>query len=103
MSKYRHSVTLQNPSIDTEDPNVQTWTTFGTRFVEIDETQGGELWRAQQLNPDVTTRITMRYDSGLDALTNASRVLWGDREYNVVSVINTKQQNKEVVLACKRN
>ena len=56
------------------------------------------MQQAQQMQADVTHRVRFRYVAGVTA---KMRVLYGARIFNVLSVINPEERNREIVLMCK--
>lgn len=59
------------------------WATSSTLYAEILPLAGSELWSAQQVIPQATHRVTMRY---LSTVTPKMRLLFGSRELNIESV-----------------
>jgi len=70
-------------------------------WAEIKPLSGVELVRAQQLVAETTHQITIRYQSALAGLKPSSRVLFGDRTFDVRAVLNTDERNVELVMLAR--
>lgn len=68
--RMRHKVILQQPAISREssygDPS-ETWTTVTSAWAEVEPLSGSELFRARQVQSDVTHRVSMRHRHGVAA------------------------------------
>jgi SPP1 family predicted phage head-tail adaptor len=85
---YRHHVQLQKPVLGAKDSKGQpsvTWVTQALRYCDIQGIAGQEKWQGQQVQPDVTHGILMRYFAGLNS---AWRILWGTRTFYLTYAIN---------------
>jgi SPP1 family predicted phage head-tail adaptor len=100
--KLRHRIKIQEA---TETYNgvgepVTTWTDYKIVWAEIRPMQGREYWASQQVNPEVTHRVTIRY---LDGVTTEMRINFSDRIFAIDSILNTDEKNVELVVLCKEN
>lgn len=103
--KLRQSVTIQSRTNDDQDSVGQPqdpWRGVVTVRAAIEPLNGREYFSAQQVVSDVTTRITIRYRPGI---TTANRVVahFGndDVNYDILDVIDTEMQHREIQLMCK--
>lgn len=102
--ELRHRVTIQYlPPEDqrARDPFgsvIEEWIDYATVWAAVEPLSGREYFSAQQMNAEVTTNIRIRYLSGV---TPSMRVKWGERLYNIQSVINVRERNRELHLMCK--
>lgn len=96
--KLSDRIEIQSREIsqDTFGDGLQVWSTVATRWGSIEQVSGREVWQANQLNPDVNVKITLRYYSGL---TPRHRLVNGDRTFNIDSVIDI--DGREHVCFCK--
>lgn len=76
----------------------QDWSTVFSCFARVEPLQGSELFQAQQINSKLTTKITIRYRSGINA---SQRVVYGDRYFNVVSIVDKDMRHRELILMCE--
>ncbi len=76
----------------------ETWTNFKTVYAGLDPLQGKAYFEANRQNTDVTIRIYIRYLAGI---TPDMRVKFGDRIFEIISIINIGERNKEMHLMCK--
>lgn len=68
------------------------------RWAFIEPLEGSELINAQQMQSDVTHRVSMRYSP---EITSRMKLQYGDRTLEVVVPLNIDERNKETVLMCK--
>ena len=98
--KLRHKIEIQS-NIDTRDEfgaiSGQTWTPFCYAWAAIEPLSGKEYFAAAQTQSTVSHKITMRYRSGIRTFF---RISWNSRIFNILSVLNTKEENRELVLYC---
>jgi SPP1 family predicted phage head-tail adaptor len=91
----KHRITIQE-AVETQGADgsvVQTWETFKRCRAAMEPLSGNEFFAAQATQANVTGRIWVRYLDG-KGVTPKMRVLWGDRVYEISSVINYKERNK---------
>ena len=98
--KLRHRIEIQQ-STDTRDGfgavSGQTWNLFCYAWASIEPLSGREYFAAAQTQSEVSHKITMRYKAGIKTYF---RVTWNDRIFNILSVINTREENRELILYC---
>jgi SPP1 family predicted phage head-tail adaptor len=70
-------------------PN-ETWNDEITARAYIEPLSGRELFAAQQVNAETTTRITIRYRTGLN---QAMRIVFGDIVYNIHSMLDLEMRH----------
>jgi SPP1 family predicted phage head-tail adaptor len=78
--------------------DVNLWPTFLTVWASVEPINGKEFFAAEQVNASVSTRIRIRYLTGVKP---AMAVLYGTRIYNIISVIDYQEQHKEMQLMCE--
>ena len=85
------------------DAAVGQYTTLARRWASVTPLRGRELALFQQTHADVSHRILMRYDSTISTLTPKDRASLGSRNFDILSVINKREANREIELMCKEN
>lgn len=98
--KYRHRVTIQQPTAGTADDygeQTDAWSRVKKVWAEVRDLAGGEAFRADQVQPEVTTAVRMRHWSGMAA---KYRFLFGTRTLYPVNVIQDPR-GKETICLCK--
>lgn len=97
--KLRHRITIQQPTNTAGSMGqvTTTWSDLATVWASVEPLSGSERWRAQQVQPGVSHKVTLRYLAGV---TPAMRVQHGTRYLNIDSVLNTEERNVELVLNC---
>ena len=98
--QLRHKVIIQEntPSRDDYGAEAESWSNFATVWAAIEPIRGREFWESQQINAEVTARITIRYLSGV---TPKMRVKYGTRIFDIISVINPEERNRDLQLMVK--
>jgi SPP1 family predicted phage head-tail adaptor len=100
IGKLRHRVRLQEYVIskDSFGAEVENWSDTATVWASIEPLSGREYFAAQQINAEVSTKITIRYRAGVKP---TMRILFGGRIFEILSVINTEEKNRELILMCR--
>lgn len=96
----RKRVTLQSRTVtrDAMGGDVVTWNNQGDVWAAIEPLVGRELFAAQQVRPELTTRIRIRYRSDV---TSEWRVKFGTRIFAIVGPpVDAKMNNDELHLNC---
>jgi SPP1 family predicted phage head-tail adaptor len=77
-----------------------TWETFATAWASIEPLIGREYFAQQREQATVSHKIRMRHQPGI---THKMRVAWGSRIFEIESVLNVGERNREIVLMCSEN
>jgi len=75
-----------------------TWTTLCTIWCAIEPTTGSERYLQQERISETTARFKIRYRSDIDT---TKRIKYGNRYFDIISVINRDEANKELILMAK--
>ena len=75
-----------------------TWSTAATRWGAIIPLSGRELEDARQVEGRTSTRIVMRYYSGL---TSEYRLTHGGRTFEILSVLNLNEADRTSSCLCE--
>lgn len=97
----RHRLTLETPNTTADSFGEETeapYTTLATVWGSIEPLSGNERLRMQQVQAEVTHRVRIRYRSGV---TPELRVKFGTRYFNILSVTNWEERNRELEIMCK--
>lgn len=100
IGKLRHRAILQRKEITQDElkQQTETWVDFAYIWAAIQPLAGREYFSARQENAEVTTRITIRY---LKDVKPDMRVMFNEKVYEILSVINQDERNISLVLMCK--
>ena len=101
IGKLRHRVQLQHltqSSQDTYGEPTDTWTKYSDCWASVEPMRGRELEIAQQVNAEVTIKVTIRYNS---AVLMTDRIVKGSRNLEIVSIVNPEERNEKMILMCK--
>ncbi len=102
--KLRHRITIQqlvagSPQQNAVgEPNV-AWTDYLTVWASVDPVTGNEPFLAQQHLARVTSKIRLRYRSGI---TSTMRVRFNSVSYDIKAVLNWEERNTELLLLCEQ-
>ncbi len=75
----------------------QTLTEVKTVWASVEPTRGREYQEAQRVRPELTYKITTRYHKGI---TPDLFIRFGERYFNIVSVINVRERNEMLEMVC---
>lgn len=93
----RHKVLLQSMTDgkDTDGAPSETPTALASVWAAIRPVNANEVFRAAHFEGDVTHIITIRYRSDV---TPKTRILYGTRVFDIRSVLNVEERNRELEL-----
>lgn len=97
---YRHKITIKqrNSTKNLYGEPIDTWTSVAAVWAGAEPLIGKEYYDAKQNQSDVEIKFRMHYFSGVDA---GMRVEYNGKEYDILSVIDYKELNRELILMCK--
>lgn len=75
------------------------WTTVTTVWGSVEPLLGREYFSAEMVSSQVEIKFRCWYFAGL---TNTMRVTYAGSEYDILSVINVKSQNREWLIYAKK-
>ena len=94
----RVTVERLTEGVDEIGQSITTWAPVLSAWAAVEPLTGREYIAAAAVQSEVSTRVRMRYRPGI---TTADRVTHEGRLYNVVSVIDYRSANRELVLMCR--
>jgi SPP1 family predicted phage head-tail adaptor len=102
IGKLRHRITIERvtETRDTDGSVIETWSTYVTVQASIEPISGREYFAAQSTQADATHRISLRYLSGI---VPKMRVKFGSRIFDILSIINVDERNRELQLMCRES
>lgn len=68
-----------------------------TVWASVEPTRGREYQEAQRVRPELTYKITTRYHKGI---TPDMFIKFKDRFFNIISIINVREQNAMLEIVC---
>jgi SPP1 family predicted phage head-tail adaptor len=92
-AKLKKRLTIQNIVYvaDGQGGFTQTWADSATVWASLDPYKGWERFQANQTATPITHKIEMRYTP---LLTTASRLVYGDRVFEVKEALNRNEDNR---------
>ncbi len=76
----------------------ETWATFKKVFAEVSPTRGQEYFSSRQINTKNNVSFRFNYFSGI---TTKMRVSYDGKVYDIQSIININERNREIELMCE--
>lgn len=98
--EFRHIITFQVPDDNKNDYGEDNgqWKDILTTRAAIYPVSGKEFYAAETVNSEITHKINMRYMRGLKP---SMRIKFGDRYFNIISIINFQEKNVLIQIMCK--
>lgn len=98
----RVTIQANTPTQDTFGEEVDSWAaiTGGQRWAAIEPLRGRERFDAQQVNPTVSHKVTIRF---LSTVEPAMRVLFGTRKLQIDAVVDPQERGEMMELYCTEN
>lgn len=94
----RATILRQTDEKDEYNQPLDIWIPVATLWAGIEPLQGQDRYGAKQENAEVTTRIRIRFRTGID---RTMKVKYGDVEFEILYIIHPKFAKKELQLMCK--
>lgn len=96
----RHRITIQSKSVSQDsygEPD-ETWSTYVNAWASVEPLRGREFMDGMAQGQEVTHRIRMRQRDGV---TPEMRVSFDSRVFQIESVINVLEKDREMILMCQ--
>ena len=102
IGKLRHRIAIEQVAEiqDSDGSVIETWSAFADVQASIEPISGREYFAAQITQADVTHRISLRFIAGI---ITKMRVKHGSRIFDILSVINVNERNRELQLMCRES
>lgn len=99
IGSLRHLVDIQSRTVSRDGYGAATvsWATVDTVAAKVEPLSGREAWQAQQVRPDVTHQVTIRYWEGL---TPKHRFVHKGRILEIAWVNNLEERDRFHVCVC---
>jgi SPP1 family predicted phage head-tail adaptor len=97
----RHRITLQRKGTITRNQSgeeIITWSDWATVWASAQPMQGREFFESERAGAEITMRFRIRYRDGV---TPTMRVSWDSRIFDIESVVNFNERDREIHLMCK--
>lgn len=75
----------------------QTWTNLYSRWADVMPLDDTESMRARAIRETASHLVTLRY---IEGLTTKHRIVWKNKVFNIVSVLNKEAKDKETLCKC---
>lgn len=96
----KRPITIQYDAGSTNTANelIPNWQTFIETRAAVIPLNGKQLMEAQKIESEITTRIIIRYRTGIN---QNMRVLHGSQKFEIMFIVNVNSENRELHLMCK--
>jgi SPP1 family predicted phage head-tail adaptor len=100
IGRLRHRIILEESRItrDSFGAEIFEWVQVSEIWADVTPLSGKEFVAFKQINAEISSKVTLRYQSGIDT---KMRVLFNDRIFEILSIINQDEKNIALVLMCK--
>ena len=100
LGKFRHFITLQGQgtSRDSGGGISSGFSTIASVYANVVPKSGKEVYKQGKLVGSVTHEITIRYRTDI---TNASRISFNNKFFNIRSIINIDERDRYLKLMCE--
>lgn len=101
--KYRHRATLEQRSetMDSYGEDTRTYTTLSKVFATLEAVTASERFESQQVQSDVTHRITFRFaETYLSNMGPKDRIIINSRTFEIVSLLDREGRERELEAIC---
>lgn len=98
----RSRITIERPTeTQAGDGSIITgWEAFATAWASVEPLVGREYFAQEREQATVSHKIRMRH---LPGITHKMRVAWGSKLFEIESVLNVGERNREIVLMCSES
>lgn len=84
IGNFDQRITIQRAAeSQTYGEPILTWSTYATRWANVQPRGGNEAVMGDTLQPFSRIRVVMRYDN---LITEKMRIVWEEKTYNIVSI-----------------
>jgi len=100
IGKFRHFITLQGQGTtrDSGGGISSGFSTIASVYANVVPKSGKEVYKRGKLVGSVTHEITIRYRTDI---TNASRISFNNKFFNIRSIINIDERGRYLKLMCE--
>ena len=100
IGKFRHFITLQGQGTtrDSGGGISSGFSTIASVYANVVPKSGKEVYKRGKLIGSVTHEITIRYRTDI---TNASRISFNNKLFNIRSIINIDERGRYLKLMCE--
>lgn len=96
-----HRIDFEQPALakSTGGAVLRKWEPFRQNVpASVEPLSGRELFLAQSLNSETTHKVTLRF---LPGITQLMRIVFQGRIFDIVSIANKKERNREIEIIAK--
>jgi len=100
IGNLRHRITIQTlqPIKNNYGEVTNDWVDFKTVWANINPVSGREFFSAETVNSEMTHKVLIRF---VKDIKPKMRVKFGDRFFNIETIINFQERNQYLQLMCK--
>jgi SPP1 family predicted phage head-tail adaptor len=103
--RLRHKCLIEQ---STETPNefgepITTWKAFASAWMSIEPIKGNEFFSALHVQSEIDSKIVLRWSCKIENMTDKFRIVFNGKIYDIKSVINVDERNKEIHVMARRH
>ena len=97
--QLRDLVDIERPVVARNDigDKIETWMLVETVYARIEPLRGREFLSLREMQSDITTRITIRFLTGLDT---TMRIKVGEQAYQIDSMVDVDNRHRAIECLC---
>ncbi len=94
----KQPIIIQEPvNLDSNYGDIQAWVKHAIVRASVEPLSGKRYFEANQYNHHISTQIRIRF---LSSITNKMRVIYQDKTLEIISIVNVREENKELLILC---
>ena len=97
--RSRITIQRQSSELNSFRQPKDEWAEVGTYWANVRTLSGRELATARQVRDEVTTRVAMRFQPGVE-ITPADRIEWHGRKLQILAAFDPDERMRELWLDC---
>lgn len=98
LMRHRIRIQKQTSARNKLGEQVDSWEDVANVRASINPLSGRDFMAAMQDQAEVTHKVTIRYNAAVKA---SMRVLYGNRVFDILHIIDVWEQHREMTLLCK--
>ena len=99
-ARLRHRITLRTftESQNAIGENIKSYANGDTIWAAVEPTKGNEKIANSHITSETDVKFLIRYKTGI---TPEQQITWDSKTYEIVSIINPEQRNRELAIYAK--
>jgi SPP1 family predicted phage head-tail adaptor len=102
--EFNKKITIRKIDGYTKDENgdkIPNWVDAFTAWAKVEINSGREFWASRKENAVWNGLFKIQYSKSRSAIDTTMQILYGSRTFNITSVINPEEANREIWIEAK--